>query len=187
MRRRLWTRWVMKWAGTVLCVLLGGLWPISEWYSPAYAQYFGNGKYAIYVRSNRGEILVVYHTRNEVGISALVQQRMQLESGWRIERPGPGLLKLTRWPLHWFGLEMHSGRGARRSVIGYSRGLAVSIWVPFVAIAIPTALLWWLDRRRLSPGHCQKCGYNLTGNVSGRCPECAQPICADGEARNTNG
>ena len=22
------------------------------------------------------------------------------------------------------------------------------------------------------PGHCQKCGYNLTGNVSGVCPEC---------------
>jgi len=23
-----------------------------------------------------------------------------------------------------------------------------------------------------SPGHWQTCGYNLTGNVSGRCPEC---------------
>ena len=24
------------------------------------------------------------------------------------------------------------------------------------------------------PGHCQKCGYNLTGNVSGVCPECGE-------------
>jgi DNA-directed RNA polymerase subunit RPC12/RpoP len=27
-------------------------------------------------------------------------------------------------------------------------------------------------RRPFPPGHCRKCGYNLTGNVSGRCPEC---------------
>jgi len=26
------------------------------------------------------------------------------------------------------------------------------------------------------PGHCQKCGYNLRGNVTGKCPECARPI-----------
>ncbi len=33
---------------------------------------------------------------------------------------------------------------------------------------------------RLGPlyprGHCRRCGYNLTGNVSGICPECGQPI-----------
>jgi hypothetical protein len=27
-------------------------------------------------------------------------------------------------------------------------------------------------RRHLVPSLCAKCGYNLTGNVSGRCPEC---------------
>ena len=40
-----------------------------------------------------------------------------------------------------------------------------------VAIVIPTALIWWLDRRRPAPGNC-RCGYDLTGNTSGRCPEC---------------
>lgn len=25
---------------------------------------------------------------------------------------------------------------------------------------------------RYSPGLCQQCGYDLTGNVTGRCPEC---------------
>lgn len=29
-------------------------------------------------------------------------------------------------------------------------------------------------------GHCQKCGYDLTGNVSGVCPECGTPV---GDAR----
>jgi len=27
-------------------------------------------------------------------------------------------------------------------------------------------------RRRLKSGLCGKCGYDLTGNVSGVCPEC---------------
>ena len=36
---------------------------------------------------------------------------------------------------------------------------------------------WTSVRRELAgpknlPGHCRKCGYNLTGNVPGGCPEC---------------
>jgi len=31
-------------------------------------------------------------------------------------------------------------------------------------------------------GHCIACDYNLTGNVSGRCPECGTPIAAGTEA-----
>lgn len=27
-----------------------------------------------------------------------------------------------------------------------------------------------------NPGHCKTCGYNLTGNVSGRCSECGTAI-----------
>lgn len=32
-------------------------------------------------------------------------------------------------------------------------------------------------RKRKSPAdHCKSCGYNLTGNVSGRCPECGKAL-----------
>ena len=31
--------------------------------------------------------------------------------------------------------------------------------------------LYWLNAPGPKPGHCS-CGYNLTGNVSGVCPEC---------------
>ena len=54
--------------------------------------------------------------------------------------------------------------------------LTIPLWIPFLAIVLPTALLFWLDRRRIPPGHCQKCGYNLTGNVSGVCPECGEKV-----------
>lgn len=30
--------------------------------------------------------------------------------------------------------------------------------------------------RQLAPMHCSKCGYNLQGNESGRCPECGTPV-----------
>lgn len=29
---------------------------------------------------------------------------------------------------------------------------------------------------RLKEGHCHQCGYDLTANVSGRCPECGTPV-----------
>lgn len=50
--------------------------------------------------------------------------------------------------------------------------VTVALWVPFVLIAIPTAILWCPIRRRFPPHCCQQCGYDLTGNVSGICPEC---------------
>jgi len=34
----------------------------------------------------------------------------------------------------------------------------------------------WRRRFRLTHGLCLTCGYNLTGNVSGRCPECGERI-----------
>ncbi len=57
--------------------------------------------------------------------------------------------------------------------------LVVPIWLlmlPVLTIALVACCRFWLDRRRIPPGHCQKCGYNLTGNVSGVCPECGGRI-----------
>jgi hypothetical protein len=43
--------------------------------------------------------------------------------------------------------------------------------------------LWWktgaelrLARRRAANGQCTSCGYSLTGNTSGTCPECGTPV-----------
>jgi predicted RNA-binding Zn-ribbon protein involved in translation (DUF1610 family) len=41
-------------------------------------------------------------------------------------------------------------------------------------------------QKKPAPGCCASCGYNLTGNVSGRCPECGVPaIKEDNESNDT--
>ena len=59
------------------------------------------------------------------------------------------------------------------------RGIAIPWWfVGLVFGALPTraALRLAVGRRRQSGGHCRSCGYDLTGNVSGVCPECGHAV-----------
>ncbi len=52
--------------------------------------------------------------------------------------------------------------------------VTVPVWLTFVVISVLTAIAF--RRGRIPPGYCRKCGYNLTGNVSGRCPECGTAV-----------
>jgi hypothetical protein len=57
--------------------------------------------------------------------------------------------------------------------------LGVPHWFPMLLFAVPRTMRIRsiLKQRRLAmSGHCRRCGYNLTGNVSGVCPECAMSI-----------
>jgi hypothetical protein len=56
--------------------------------------------------------------------------------------------------------------------------VVVPLWAPAFIFAVPpayAAATWWRKRRRRRrerTGHRPRCGYDLTGNVSGVCPEC---------------
>ena len=56
------------------------------------------------------------------------------------------------------------------------------LWLPALLVGGPAAFLWysdvawWWRSQYPSPGHCQNCGYDLTGNVSGVCPECGTTV-----------
>jgi len=56
------------------------------------------------------------------------------------------------------------------------------LWAAMALLAIGFPLALRRDLRdlrarlRAARGRCTKCGYDLTGNVSGRCPECGEPI-----------
>ena len=54
------------------------------------------------------------------------------------------------------------------------------VWIPIWMLLVPSVCVSWFlyrraGRKRLN-GHCPKCEYDLTGNVSGACPECGEPI-----------
>lgn len=84
----------------------------------------------------------------------------------------PFLDARTNWG---FGINRSSGLG----VFGQTHYLAevtAPLWAPFILFAAyPTVafIRGPLRRsRRRRKGLCLKCGYDLTGNVSGVCPEC---------------
>jgi len=57
----------------------------------------------------------------------------------------------------------------------WSRTLTIPLWMLLAAMLVPMIHLWRMDRRP-PPGHCPRCRYNLTGNTTGVCPECGQPV-----------
>lgn len=71
------------------------------------------------------------------------------------------------------GLGFYAG-GANKPIPGVrSVGVCLPAPVLLLAAAVPPAL-YVRRRRRRNPGSCAQCGYDLTGNLSGVCPECGQ-------------
>jgi hypothetical protein len=57
-------------------------------------------------------------------------------------------------------------------------GIVVPSWSLILLLSLlPCVSLyrWWFHPIR-RPGECRRCGYDLTGNTSGTCPECGTPV-----------
>jgi len=147
-------RWrILKWAGLVLCLLIVVAWAVSLRWDCGYAA----------DRASHGDRFGVYIGASCLGLFNMPSQP-QLPEGWIIWPAKPLVLaRQLRWKPNYVkagGLIL----------------LDVPLWMPFLLVTAPTTLLWWIDRHRVPPGRCQRCGYNLTGNVSGTCPECGKKI-----------
>ena len=56
-------------------------------------------------------------------------------------------------------------------------GQTLVIVTPLAGLAIVVVFLWRLPlSNRERPPVCEKCGYDLTGNTSGVCPECGTKV-----------
>ncbi len=70
------------------------------------------------------------------------------------------------WPASWYW----ENRGLAGAMIKFP------LWAPFLMFCIPPAVAFVqgpLRRyRRRNRNQCIQCGYSLTGNTSGICPEC---------------
>ncbi len=55
-------------------------------------------------------------------------------------------------------------------------GTAIGCWVVAAGLGLLVGWRTYRKNTRVEPAEprCATCGYNLTGNVSGRCPECGE-------------
>ncbi len=166
MRRRSKIRRALKWAGTIGCALLLGTLALSVSREVRWSS-----------NSNGFAVLVHY---GAVGFHRWRStSSLYVPDGWLVSRTGASGWRARLKEIYWLPtVRRYVGIGSRRSIV------TVPIWIPLIATALPTALLWWRNRR-IPPGHCESCGYDLTGNVSGRCPECGTPVKAPAPHRET--
>ncbi len=153
MIRRPKLRRVMKWVGVSVCVAIIGVYCLS-WCAVIEAK---NGMNICWIQKGAACIQPDDDLWDAVWLSV----------HWRLRDS-------TSYPAQWWP--------KNAPVMWTSRLMDrywVPLWIPFVCVFLPTAILFWMDRPP-PKGCCLPCGYNLTGNVSGVCPECgAETYCAE--------
>jgi hypothetical protein len=157
---------ILKWAGLVASLSLGLPWALSQvWsfhYSREWWEPIGDGPEGlpIYVRLHIEDGGI--YCRHGCGPEG---------TKWSVSR-NQRLPEIAIRPSEWVPRFARVKSGAKRGA--YETSVDLPLFLPFTTVAVVTGFLWYRDRRRIPPGHCQKCGYNLTGNVSGVCPECGE-------------
>ena len=140
----------MKWSGAVLTVLLLVVWVGSGWWHFSLKCNEGGG--ICNLEAGQLVVLWLHPTEEWSGLPAARLERRSGDFNWGF-----------------FGRRLPI---VRRGLVLYVVG--VPIWSLALAAVVPSAWLWYRDRRR-APGLCNKCGYDLRGNASGVCPECGSP------------
>ncbi len=165
MRRRSRLLRVAKWGGVVVCAVIAITLIVSRWYwiawthSQGYVLASGGVATSVWFQPGLGPWTTYYG--NGVTLKTTKSGLVAVPSS------GPPALRL------WIpSYQIWSSDP-------YEVTVSFPLWVPFIPFAIPTAFLFYRDRRRPRPGHCP-CGYDLTGNESGTCPECGRKAAIDG-------
>ena len=146
------------WIGLCACLFFIALELIGLWWSVSWASRTG----AYYIVLAPGMLMPVW--RATTGTPAAgepdLQRWLNLRGGggWKIEKRSniyiwkPNIINTRRW-----------------------KSSHIPLWLLFLPCAVSTVALWRRGRKP-PPNHCLHCCYNLTGNVSGRCPECGEAI-----------
>ncbi len=147
MYRRSRIRRIAKWSGVVVCVVLVVAWVISGRWGVSYVVATSPVWHDLRVAYGRADVI----STNEAWMPTPDEPRLRY---WRN----------YSWSWAWLP-EVNNPAGS----------ITCPLWVPFIIVLVPTAYLFYRDRRH-PRGHCQKCGYDLQGNVSGVCSECGTEV-----------
>ena len=151
-------RRILKWTGVGLSVIALAIWAASLWCDVIISL----SPRAFIGMEHRGIGLVVANSP----LSTWFYNPSTLKT--RLIPHDMGSLTIV-WPHFVHGQDRKSKLRITQVMLPY--------WLLLLLITIPTAWLWHRDRRRIRPGCCLRCGYDLTGNVSGKCPECGDKAC----------
>jgi hypothetical protein len=173
--------------GSSLCVGMLGLFVFSAWWTPVLCA--GPGGPSAWVAG--GGILVASHelrggwsvwapitgdfteTQNRT-LGLTRPSRRPVLNGWNTWKMGSYVY--TPKPGEWIHYPDGSVTPPKSRQPSFRRYFVrFPLYLPFLLVAVPTFLVWW-KRPRRRRGHCPQCNYDLTGNVSGTCPECGAAI-----------
>lgn len=163
----------------LLCVAATAMWARSHWLADK-VWWFDHG-YSVHTVSTRGDLVVHLHTPYEW---RRVFRRRSFEHwtvdpwSYRIgERVGTPWT-FVRVPGVFAYRSGHFGPGTMERIVVLPWPLIAGLAAlpPFRALA--SAARRRRRDRRLGAGLCPVCGYDLTGNVSGTCPECGAKACS---------
>ncbi|MBN1513453.1 MAG: hypothetical protein JXB13_15665 [Phycisphaerae bacterium] len=154
MRRRSRIRRVAKWTGLLLCAVVLVAWGISIWHGFAFR--FAGQHFDVDI--------AIYGERLHCTAAHLTEAHTQLAGA-----TGFGWVDTSVRDHQWSLIGRYARYGVSCSNVSIPLGLVL---LPF---AVPTVILWHRDRRP-PKGNCQSCGYDLTGNVTGVCPECGEVV-----------
>jgi hypothetical protein len=88
-----------------------------------------------------------------------------------------GILAIIPCAAFWFLCGWVHTTGAPAGETEWIWGRPWWFWIAVGTVVTGAVASWtWHGRQAPEAPRCVNCGYNLTGNVSGRCPECGTPI-----------
>lgn len=167
-------RCVMKWIGALACSLLTLGWIVSCFFEVIFYHRGSTDRWCLSYRcgglSLTAAPLDQWSAQIPTGvfIDSLTEQEKSIRNG--------GFVPLPRD----YGFCLPS---FEMDQVPFCFRWTVPSWVPLVLIGLPT--VWGFARSRSVPaGACSKCGYDLTGNVSGACPECGATIGEQGRGED---
>ena len=108
-------------------------------------------------------------SRADQGLKAINDFRTRVTIQWCNESQRKKFL----WELGAFKIVQSVPKEGPMSVsfIQYPHWLAITVFGAYPVVAL-FKVAWRIAHRR-KPHECKQCGYNLTGNTSGVCPECS--------------
>ena len=181
MRRRSRLLRVAKWGGVAACALVIAVWVLSIRFPGRAARddlifSTSGGCATISYYQLSGDPIAVALDRSQNINRSVIQRGLDWHklSSYGLSLPAIRKLDIRDALVYRAPPELRlTGRAALapRRFNWTSIDVSVPYWNILAVIGLPTVVLWRLDRRRAKPGHCP-CGYDLTGNTSGVCPEC---------------